>query len=83
VYHLIEGLLETVHFLTVVINGMQMKSGWCVMMRFIIGYVLGLASMTTAVSMAPAGEIEKVIKQYSNMGYTVVKELSGKKPQAK
>jgi hypothetical protein len=53
------------------------------MMRFMFGYMLGLASMTTALGVAPTGEIEKVIKQYSEIGYSVVKELAGRKIENK
>jgi hypothetical protein len=49
------------------------------MLRFMLGYMIGLASMTAAVGIAPTGEIEKVVKQYSQIGYSVVRELAGKK----
>jgi hypothetical protein len=52
-------------------------------MRFLLGYLLGVASMTAAVGVAPTGAIEKMITHYSNVGYALAKELAGGIPGRK
>ena len=46
--------------------------------RFLLGYLFGTISMAAVVGYLPTGQAEKVIKQYTNVGYTLAKELAGK-----
>ena len=46
--------------------------------RFLLGYIFGTISVAAVVGLIPNGQAEKVIKQYTNAGYTLAKELAGK-----
>ena len=46
--------------------------------RFLLGHIFGTISVASVVGMMPPGQAEKVIKQYTNAGYTIAKELAGK-----
>ena len=46
--------------------------------RFFLGYIFGTISVAAVVGYLPTGQAEKVIKQYTNVGYTLAKELAGK-----